>query len=295
MTSGDPVFTVDFMLAQPGQTDGVHGSRALRTPRVAIIGAGVSGIGMAAKLTMAGVESFHLYEAWDDLGGTWHANTYPGLHCDVASRYYQYTFAPNPDWSQRNASGREIWAYLNEVADRFGVRERTSFRTRVTEAEWVDGVWRLRTDDGREEEYDFVVTAAGGLVHTKKPELEGLETFAGSVFHSAEWDHSVALEGKRIGVIGTGSTGMQITRALARSRRPLHAVPAHGAVDLPSSQPELHARDAMAVPPLPGAQPRRLPRLAAAVRSDLRTGRDHARAPAEGDRRRLPPASAQRA
>ena len=110
---------------------------------------------------------------------------------------------------------REIWAYLNEVADRFGVREHTSFRTRVTEAEWVDGVWRLRTDDGREEEYDFVVTAAGGLVHTKKPELEGLETFAGSVFHSAEWDHSVALEGKRIGVIGTGSTGMQITRALA--------------------------------------------------------------------------------
>ncbi len=184
---------------------------------MAIIGAGVSGIGMAAKLSMAGVESLHLYEQWDDLGGTWHANTYPGLHCDVASRYYQYTFAANPDWSQRNASGREIWAYLNEVADRFGVRERTSFRTRVTEAEWVDGVWRLRTDDGREATYDFVVTAAGGLVHTRKPDLEGLETFAGSVFHSAEWDHSVALEGKRVGVIGTGSTGMQITRALAPS------------------------------------------------------------------------------
>ena len=192
-----------------------NGSHALRTPRVAIIGAGMSGIGMAAKLKMAGIESFHLYEQRDDLGGTWHANTYPGLHCDVASRYYQYTFAPNPDWSQVNASGREIWAYLNKVADHFGIREHTSFRTRVTEAEWVDGVWRLRCDDGREEEYDFVVTAAGGLVHTKKPDLEGLETFAGAVFHSAEWDHSVALAGKRIGVIGTGSTGMQITRALA--------------------------------------------------------------------------------
>ena len=295
MTIGDPVFTVDFMLAQPGQTDGVHGSRVLRTPRVAIIGAGVSGIGMAAKLTMAGVESFHLYEAWDDLGGTWHANTYPGLHCDVASRYYQYTFAPNPDWSQRNASGREIWAYLNEVADRFGVRERTSFRTRATEAEWVDGVWRLRTDDGREEEYDFVITAAGGLVHTKKPALEGLETFAGSVFHSAEWDHSVALEGKRIGVIGTGSTGMQITRALApvAGHFALFQRTAQWIFPLPNRS---YTRDdAMAVPPLPGAQPPRVPRLAAAVRSDLRTGRDHAWAPAEGDRRRLPSAPAQRA
>ena len=186
-----------------------------RTPRVAIIGAGMSGIGMAAKLKMAGIESFHLYEQSDDLGGTWHANTYPGLHCDIASRYYQYTFAPNPNWSQRNASGREIWAYLNDVADHFGIREHTSFRTRVTEAEWVNGVWRLRSDDGCEEEYDFILTAAGGLVHTKKPALEGMETFAGDVFHSAEWDHSVPLEGKRVGVIGTGSTGMQITRALA--------------------------------------------------------------------------------
>ena len=230
---------------------------------MAIIGAGMSGIGMAAKLKMAGIESLHLYEQWDDLGGTWHANTYPGLHCDVASRYYQYTFAPNPDWSQRNASGREIWAYLNEVADRFGVRERTSFRTRVTEAEWVDGVWRLRTDDGREAEYDFVVTAAGGLVHTKKPELEGLETFAG-----------VGVPLGRVGPLGRA--GGQAHRgdrdrfdrdadhpSARAGRRPLHAVPAHAAVDLPPAQPPLHARGAMALPPLPGAQPHRLPRLAA--------------------------------
>ena len=77
----------------------------MRTPRVAIIGAGMSGIGMAAKLRMAGIDSFHLYEKWDDLGGTWHANTYPGLSCDVPSRYYQYTFAPNPDWSPRLLAG----------------------------------------------------------------------------------------------------------------------------------------------------------------------------------------------
>ena len=88
---GSNVGTVLFTTPQP-----INGSDTLRTPRVAIIGAGMSGIGMAAKLKMAGIESFHLYERWDDLGGTWHANTYPGLHCDVASRYYQYTFAPNP-------------------------------------------------------------------------------------------------------------------------------------------------------------------------------------------------------
>jgi cation diffusion facilitator CzcD-associated flavoprotein CzcO len=182
---------------------------------VGIIGAGMSGIGMAAKLRMAGIDSFHLYEQWDDLGGTWHANTYPGLFCDIASRYYQYTFAPNPDWSYVYSPGGEIWAYLNRVADEYGVRAHTSLRTRVKEAEWTDGCWRLRTEDGGEEVYDFVITAAGGLVHTRKPALPGLESFAGASFHSAEWDHSVALEGRRIGVIGTGSTGMQITRALA--------------------------------------------------------------------------------
>jgi cation diffusion facilitator CzcD-associated flavoprotein CzcO len=189
----------------------------MRTPRVAIIGAGMSGIGMAAKLRTAGVDSFHLYEQWDDLGGTWHANTYPGLSCDVPSRYYQYTFAPNPDWTHVYSSGREINAYLNRVADRYGIRERASLSTRVAEAEWDGGAWRLRTEDGREDPYDFIVTAAGGLVHTRKPDIPGLAEFAGAAFHSAEWDHSVPLAGRRIGVVGTGSTGMQITRALAPS------------------------------------------------------------------------------
>ncbi len=187
----------------------------LRTPRVAIVGAGMSGIGMAAKLKMAGIESFRLFEQWDDLGGTWHANTYPGLYCDVASRYYQYRFATNPGWSQVYSPGAEIRDYLHRVADDFGIREKTSFRTPVEEAHWTDGRWRLRTADGAEEDFDFVITAAGGLVRTRKPHIEGLETFRGAAFHSAEWDHSAALDGRRIGVIGTGSTGMQITRALA--------------------------------------------------------------------------------
>ncbi len=195
--------------------NGHPGVGALRSPRVAIIGAGMSGIGMAAKLRLAGIESFRIYEKWDDLGGTWHANTYPGLTCDIPSRYYSYTFAPNPDWSRVYSPGREIWAYLRRVARDFELHDRIALRTEVAEARWVDGRWLLTTSDGEQAEYDFIVTAAGGLVHTVKPDIPGLGSFAGAVFHSAEWDHSVALEGQRIAVIGTGSTGMQLTRALA--------------------------------------------------------------------------------
>jgi cation diffusion facilitator CzcD-associated flavoprotein CzcO len=173
-----------------------NGGAGLRSPRVAIIGAGMSGIGMAAKLRLAGIESFRVYEKWDGVGGTWHANTYPGLTCDIPSRYYSYTFAPNPGWSRVYSPGREIWAYLDRVARDFGLYERIELRTEVTEARWEDGRWLLRTDGGERAEYDF-------------------DSFAGAAFHSAEWDHSVPLEGRRIGVIGTGSTGMQLTRALA--------------------------------------------------------------------------------
>jgi cation diffusion facilitator CzcD-associated flavoprotein CzcO len=198
------------------ETDGHAGPGSdRRAPRVAIIGAGMSGIGMGAKLEMAGIDSFRIYEKWDDVGGTWHANTYPGLTCDIPSRYYSYTFAPNPNWSRVYSPGAEIWAYLDRVARDFGLHDRIALRTEVAEARWVDGRWLLRTRAGEEAEYDFIVTAAGGLVHTVKPDIPGLGSFAGAVFHSAEWDHSVALAGRRIAVIGTGSTGMQLTRALA--------------------------------------------------------------------------------
>jgi cation diffusion facilitator CzcD-associated flavoprotein CzcO len=198
-----------------GESDGHPDVGPLRSPRVAIIGAGMSGIGMAAKLRLAGIESFQIYEKWGDLGGTWHANTYPGLTCDIPSRYYSYTFAPNPNWSHVYSPGREIWAYLDRVARDFHLHDRIALLTEVADARWVDGAWLLRTSAGDEAQYDFIITAAGGLVHPVKPDIPGLDSFGGAVFHSAEWDHSVPLAGRRIGVIGTGSTGMQLTRALA--------------------------------------------------------------------------------
>lgn len=198
--------------------DGSNGSNgALRTPRVGIIGGGMSGIGMACKLRMAGIETFHIYEKWKGLGGTWHENTYPGLHVDVPSRNYQYTFAPNPNWSHVFSPGREIWAYLDKVATDYGIKDRVSLETEVVDATWEEErhVWTLTTKAGDVAEYDFLISAVGGLVHTVKPDIAGLQDFEGACFHSAEWDHSVPLRGKKIAVIGTGSTGMQITKGLA--------------------------------------------------------------------------------
>ncbi|AEF40672.1 flavin-containing monooxygenase [Hoyosella subflava] len=186
-----------------------------RAPRIAIIGAGMSGVGMAIRLRQAGIDSFHIYERRSDLGGTWFANTYPGLACDVPSRNYQYTFAPNPDWSQLHCSGSEIWQYFDDLGEKYRLRDSASFDTEVTEARWEDGRWIVMTDRGDVAEYDFVISATGVLVRTRTPHIPGLETFAGDRFHSAEWDHSVDVAGKRIGVIGTGSTGLQLTKALA--------------------------------------------------------------------------------
>lgn len=182
---------------------------------MAIVGAGMSGIGMAAKLRMAGIESFRVFEKANAIGGTWRANTYPGLSCDIPSRYYSYTFFPNPDWTHLYSPGAEIWAYLDRVARSFGLYDRISLSTGVEEARWLGDRWLVRTLTGSESEFDFIVTGAGGLVHPIKPPIPGLDSFAGAAFHSAEWDHSVPLRGQRIGVIGTGSTGMQLTRALA--------------------------------------------------------------------------------
>ena len=129
---------------------------AQRNPRVAVIGAGMSGICAAAKLQAAGVEDVVIYEKADRVGGTWRENTYPGLSCDVASRYYCFTFAPNPDWTHVYSPGEEIRAYLESVVDDLGLRAKIRFGCEVEEAVWSDsGVWRLRTVAGEEGEYDL--------------------------------------------------------------------------------------------------------------------------------------------
>jgi len=183
---------------------------ALREPRIAIVGAGMSGICLGALLLRAGIGTFTVYEKSGRTGGTWRDNTYPGIACDVPSRFYQYSFARNPGWSRTMSPGAEIDAYFEKVARDTGVHDRIRFGTEVTGIDRTDGCWTVTAADGSTAAYDFVVSATGILHHPRYPDIDGLDSFAGAAFHSARWDHGVALDGRRVGLVGTGSTGAQI-------------------------------------------------------------------------------------
>jgi len=182
--------------------------------RFVVIGAGMSGILAAIRLEEAGYEDVSIYEKADRLGGTWRENTYPGIACDVPSHLYSYSFEPNPDWSHRYSPGDEIQAYLEDVARRRGVVGRIRFGAEIARCEHRDGRWLLETKDGVRDEADVVIGATGVLHHPNVPDLPGLADFGGAAFHSARWDHRVPLDGRRIGIIGTGSTAVQMTAAL---------------------------------------------------------------------------------
>ena len=191
-------------------------SAGRREPRVAVIGSGLSGIGAGVKLKRGGFRDFVIYEKADELGGTWRDNRYPGLACDIPSRYYAYSFAPNPWWSASYAPGPEIWRYSQKVARDEGLREHFRFGTEIVRAVWEDGGWTLTTKAGESERFDFVISAVGFLHYAKYPDIPGLEGFAGDLMHSAEWDPDVEYRGKRVGVIGNGSSGTQIVAAITK-------------------------------------------------------------------------------
>ena len=176
-----------------------------------IIGSGFAGLGMAIRLTESGREDFVVLERADEVGGTWRANTYPGAACDVPSRLYSFSFAPKHDWSRSFSPQNEILDYLRDCADDFGVRDRIHFGCKVESATWDEGArrWRLETTAG-EMTCDVLVSGAGALSEPKLPPIDGVETFAGKVFHSADWDHEHDLTGERVAVIGTGASSIQI-------------------------------------------------------------------------------------
>jgi cation diffusion facilitator CzcD-associated flavoprotein CzcO len=175
----------------------------------------MAGVLSAIRLREAGYDDWVIYEKGDSVGGTWRENTYPGLSCDVPSHIYSYAFEPNPEWSHRFSPGAEIRAYFEGVARKHGVLPRIQFNEEVERLDFMDGRWRISFKSGKRDEADVVIAATGVLHHPMIPDIAGLDSFAGARFHSARWDHSVPLDGKRIGVIGTGSTAIQITGALA--------------------------------------------------------------------------------
>lgn len=193
-----------------------------RKLRFIIIGAGMAGVLAGIKCKERG-EPFTIYEKRGSIGGTWRENHYPGLACDTPAHTYSYSFAHNPDWSSYFAPGAEIREYFQTVAEHTGVSGHVVFNAEVTECCWQDGQWHVRTRDGISDTADVLIAATGVLHHPKIADIPGLETFGGAYFHSARWDHSVELDGKNIGVVGTGSTGVQIVSALAaRSKKLVH-------------------------------------------------------------------------
>ncbi len=176
---------------------------------------------MAIRLQQEGIDTFTIYEKAAEVGGTWRENTYPGLECDIPSRYYCFSFAPHADWTRRYSPGPEIQRYMRRVADDFGLRAKIRFGTEITGARFAGGCWHLRAADGEESEADVLVTACGILHHPRYPRIPGLDSFEGATFHSARWDHGVPIEGRRVGVVGTGSTGVQLTVGLSGHATPL--------------------------------------------------------------------------
>jgi cation diffusion facilitator CzcD-associated flavoprotein CzcO len=186
-----------------------------RKLRFVVIGAGMAGILAAIRLKESGYSDITIYEKANRVGGTWRENTYPGLTCDVPSHAYTYSFAPNPDWTRHLPPGGEIFDYFEDVTRRYGVMELIRFNQEIVRCAFMDGRWELETKDGQRDHADFVIAATGVLHHPSYPNIEGLDRFEGALFHTARWDHSIPLDGRRIGVIGNGSTGVQIISALA--------------------------------------------------------------------------------
>jgi cation diffusion facilitator CzcD-associated flavoprotein CzcO len=187
-----------------------------RGPSIAIVGAGLGGIATAVKLATAGFRRFTVFEQSEGPGGTWLDNRYPGCAVDIPSHAYSYSFIPY-DWRSTHATQPELLQYANDVIDHFDLRSYFRFDTRVDEVRWDGerGGYVVRTESGDEERFDVVVSCLGILNVPQYPSWPGLDEFAGPVFHTARWEHEHDLVGKRVAVVGTGSTAAQVVPAIA--------------------------------------------------------------------------------
>jgi cation diffusion facilitator CzcD-associated flavoprotein CzcO len=196
-------------------------TRRRRSPKVAIIGAGFGGVGTAVALRRAGIDDLVIIEADDGIGGTWRRNSYPGAACDIQSHLYSFSFAPNKFWSRTYARQPEILAYLESVVDDFDLRRHLVLGTRVRTIRWNADTWSWDCQLDRAGHIatltaDVVVCAVGLFGLLKLPDITGLADFNGVLMHTAQWDHSIDLAGKKVAVIGTGASGVQVVPELAK-------------------------------------------------------------------------------
>jgi cation diffusion facilitator CzcD-associated flavoprotein CzcO len=186
-------------------------------PYVLIVGSGFAGLGMAIRLKQAGIDDFIVLEQAGEVGGTWRDNHYPGAACDVQSHLYSFSFEPWPEWSRDFAQQKEILAYLRHCADKYGIRPHIRFDTRVQSARFDEptGLWEVETSDGKTIRARVLVPGCGPLSRPSLPDIPGLSSFQGKMFHSARWDDAYPLEGKNVAVVGTGASAIQIVPAIA--------------------------------------------------------------------------------
>ena len=187
------------------------------THQAIVVGTGFGGMGAAISLKRLGIDDFVMLDREDDLGGTWHVNRYPGLAVDIASVTYSYSFEPNPWWSHWYARGPELKKYAEHVADRYDLRRHMRFGAAVEGATWDEDAqeWEVSLASGERLRATYLVTATGFLSQPRKPDIAGVEDFAGTVVHSAKWDDTADLDGKRVAIIGTGATAVQLIPELA--------------------------------------------------------------------------------
>ncbi len=222
---------------------------------VVIIGAGFSGIGAAIKLKQEGIDDFVILDQADDIGGTWRDNTYPGLAVDVASFTYQYSFEMNPDWSRVFAPGDEVKRYIDRLFEKYALRPRLHLGQRVEKLAFDEQrhLWEVHLPD-RVLRARFVITAVGVLTQPKLPDIPGLEDFGGKTMHTARWDHDHELRGKRVAVIGTGATAVQLVPEIAKLTGELHVFQRTPIWVFPKFDPQIPAPVRWAFRRIPGVQ-----------------------------------------
>jgi cation diffusion facilitator CzcD-associated flavoprotein CzcO len=249
MTEANPAVSDAETQAEPapeGQKPPVH-------TRAVIIGTGFSGLGMAIALQQKGVD-FVILEKAGDVGGTWRDNSYPGCACDIPSHLYSFSFEPKPDWKNPFSYQPEIWDYLKGVTEKYGLRRHIVFNSLVERGYWDDDEyrWHVFTTDGHEYIAQFLISGAGALHIPSVPDIEGRDEFRGPAFHSAQWDHSVDLTGKRVAIIGTGASAIQIVPEIVGQVAELQLYQRTPPWVVPRSNPELPVALRRAMENVPG-------------------------------------------
>ena len=207
---------------------------------IAIIGTGFAGLGMAIRLKQAGIHDFVIFEKGDDVGGTWRDNIYPGAACDVQSHLYSFSFAPNPNWSRQFAPQAEILAYLRDCAEKFHVLPHVQFQNALREGRYdeVTGLWQCKTERGDTLEARAVVSGCGAFNKPVLPEIKGIHGFQGELLHTARWKKGASVKGKRVAVIGTGASAIQVLPAIAPETQKLTLFQRTPAWIMPKDNPE---------------------------------------------------------